>query len=159
MTTATRYTFALQLPEEKRTQVLIRRLGSLDALDPHAHLTDDELVGVVSGPTMVRLHRRATSICLAAVSLLSIALAFGCGNDSIARTAGANGNGSGNGGTGATGGGGDVQLSGAALCSLAFGAEGSTGFIRLVPDEELPAGGPIDSRSAKTSKTAGSTRF
>lgn len=34
---------ALQLPEEKRTQVALRLLDSLDAPDPHAHLTDDEL--------------------------------------------------------------------------------------------------------------------
>ena len=34
---------ALRLPEEKRTQVALRLLDSLDAPDPHAHLTDDEL--------------------------------------------------------------------------------------------------------------------
>ena len=34
---------ALQLSEEKRTQVALRLLDSLDAPDPHAHLTDDEL--------------------------------------------------------------------------------------------------------------------
>ena len=34
---------ALQLPEDKRTQVALRLLDSLDAPDPHAHLTDDEL--------------------------------------------------------------------------------------------------------------------
>jgi putative addiction module component (TIGR02574 family) len=34
---------ALQLPEDKRTQVALRLLDSLEAPDPHAHLTDDEL--------------------------------------------------------------------------------------------------------------------
>ena len=34
---------ALQLPEEKRTEVALRLLDSLDAPDLHAHLTDDEL--------------------------------------------------------------------------------------------------------------------
>ena len=34
---------ALQLPEEQRTEVALRLLDSLDAPDPHAHLTDDEL--------------------------------------------------------------------------------------------------------------------
>ena len=34
---------ALLLPEEKRAEVALRLLDSLDAPDPHAHLTDDEL--------------------------------------------------------------------------------------------------------------------
>ena len=45
---------ALQLPEEKRTEVALRLLDSLDAPDPHAHLTDDEL--------RVELDRRINTV-------------------------------------------------------------------------------------------------
>ena len=76
---------------------------------------------------------------LAALSIFSIALVFGCGNDGAN---GVNGGGAANGGgatngSGATGGNGAVAFSGAVLCSLGFTPTGTPGFIRLVPDEEL----------------------
>ena len=72
--------------------------------------------------------------------MLSFVLALGCGNDGESGSSGTNGNGS-----GATGGDGFAPFSGAALCSLIFGADGNTGFVRLVSDAELEAGEPIDS--------------
>ena len=75
--------------------------------------------------------------------MLSIALAFGC-SDSSMGASGANGTGAAN-GMGATGGEGVAAFSGAVLCSLIFGQDGNTGFVRLVSDEELEASEPIDS--------------
>jgi len=44
---------ALNPPEDARTEVAMKLLESLDAYDPHAHLTDDEL--------RVEIHARADS--------------------------------------------------------------------------------------------------
>ena len=74
-------------------------------------------------------HRSLGLTRIVAFSVLSIVLAFGCGND------GSNGT---NGG-GATGGNGTAPFSGAVLCSIAATPEGSAGFMRLVPDGELEA--------------------
>ena len=85
---------------------------------------------------------------LVALSILSIVLAFGCGNDGGSGSNGTNGNGNGTGatnGSGATGGNGAALFSGAALCTVVFGPESVTGYVRLVSDEELDAGEPIDS--------------
>ena len=91
--------------------------------------------------SLVRPARRTLNPTrLAVLSLLSIAIAFGCGNDGSSGTNGA--------GAGAAGGDGVEPFSGAVLCSFVIG-EPVTGFIRLVPDEELEAaqqgGQPIDS--------------
>lgn len=96
-----------------------------------------------------RLSRRpVTSARLAALSMLSFALAFGCGNANDTGTSGTNGNGNGTGATnggGATGGNGAAPFSGAVLCTLASGPNGFSGFIRLVSDEELESDEEIDS--------------
>ena len=84
---------------------------------------------------------------LVALSVLALALAFGCGKDSSNGTNGGATNGNGTGATnggGAIGGNGAPPFSGAVLCTLVFG-EASTGFVRLISDEELAAGEPIDS--------------
>ena len=89
---------------------------------------------------------------LAALSILSMLLAFGCGNDGESGSSGTNGNGSGatNGGgatngTGATGGNGVAPMEDAVLCSIIGSPTGATGFIRLVSNAEIQAGGEIDS--------------
>ena len=78
----------------------------------------------------------------AALSILSIALAFGCGNNPS--------NGSNGGGT--TGGDGT-----AVLCTLVFGADANAGFIRLVSDEELESGEVIDSTAGGIELAGGGT--
>ena len=99
-------------------------------------------------PSIQQAHRARNSARLATLLLVSIALAFGCGNDEDTRAAGTNGAGATNGtgatnGSGATGGNGAAPFSGAVLCSLVRQPEGAGGFVRLVPDEELEAGGEI----------------
>ena len=81
---------------------------------------------------------------VAALSVLSMVLVFGCGNNGSADNGATNGSGATHGG-GATGGNGDAPFSGAVLCSLAFTPEGASGFIRLVSDIELESGEEIDS--------------
>lgn len=84
-------------------------------------------------------HRLVGPTRLAVMSVLLIAVAFGCGNNGESGSSGTNGN-----GTGATGGNGTAAFGGAALCSAVFGPDGFTGFVRLVSDEELEAGDEID---------------
>ena len=56
---------ALDLSEEKRTEVALRLLDSLESPDPHAHLDDEELVS--------ELNRRAQSVVDGAANLVPAA--------------------------------------------------------------------------------------
>ena len=81
-------------------------------------------------------HRPLRSTRIVTLSILSMVLALGCGND------GANGT---NGG-GATNGNGATPFSGAVLCSLLPQPTGGfSAFVRLVSDAELESGEEIDS--------------
>ena len=71
---------------------------------------------------------------LAALSILSMLIASGCGNDASS---------SGAAGTNGAGGDGVAPFSGAVLCSNVF-SEPRTGFARLVSDEELETGEEIE---------------
>ena len=86
-------------------------------------------------------QRAAGPVPLAALSMLSIALACGCGNNGGSGSSDTNGNGN---GSGAAGGNGAAPFSGAVLCANIFSADSTSGFIRLVSDEELETGEEID---------------
>ena len=94
------------------------------------------MIHIASDPATRLARQPRTPTRLAALSLLSMLLAFGCGNDHSNDTNGA----------GATGGDGVGRFSGAALCSLSFGPNNAfVGFVRLVSDAELASGEEIDS--------------
>lgn len=86
-------------------------------------------------------HRRLTSKGLVAVSTLSVALAFGCGNNGSTGTAGANGNGNGNengDATGAAGGNGGTERPLFAVAQSLFDPVtfAPTGFFQVVSELE-----------------------
>ena len=111
------------------------------------------MISIVRDSFLSTVHRPAAPTRLAVLSILSIVLTFGCGNDGSNGTNGGgatNGAGATNGGgatngSGAAGGNGAVAFTGAVLCTALFSPDGVTGFVRLVSDAELEAGGEIES--------------
>lgn len=96
------------------------------------------MISNASDPALRPAHQPLRPTRLAALSFLSIVLAFGCGNDGPSSAGGTNGTGATNGG-GAAGGNGAAPFSGAALCTVVVLPDGAGFFVRLVSDAELEA--------------------